>query len=137
MKTLIFLILLNFTTSAFAFDEWTKTDTALQATYTVLHVIDWGQTASCANGGWHKFETSTDSRGTTITQHQRSEMNPILGKHPTPSVVHIYFASTLIANTIISYVLPKPYRTIWQGLGIGVEVWAVGNNYNVGVRGFF
>lgn len=119
-KTLI--LLLMFATPCFAFDEWTKTDTALQATYTVLHVIDWGQTSHQAKIGW------------VGTYH---ENNPILGTYPTEKSVHVYFASTLVAYTIISYALPTPWRKVWQGVGIGIELGAIGNNYNIGFRSLF
>ena len=43
-------------TNANAFDEWTKQDITLQAVYTVLHVVDWGQTLDIANNPKQYFE---------------------------------------------------------------------------------
>jgi len=120
MKTLIIAMVLLSASYSFA-DEWTKTDTGLQLLYTGLHVIDWGQTAHEAKEGWHF----------------RHETNLILGGGPKESTVHIYMASTLVGHAVISYILPKPWRQIWQGAGIGIEAWCVGNNYRIGMNGFF
>lgn len=135
IKSFILLLTLLCTTNCFAFDEWTKTDTALQSVYTVLHVIDWGQTNNQAKNDWRRV----------VGQHMggwdlyatREEINPILGKRPSVGKVNAYFASTLVAHTIISYVLPKPYRTLWQASTIGLELYVVGQNYNVAMKGFF
>lgn len=121
MKLLIFITLIFATATANAFDDWTSTNTVLQSTYTVLHVIDWGQTASMAKNGWQTHK----------------ETNIVLGENPRPDDVHIYFAATLLAHTAISYALPRHWRETWQVLGIGVEAVVVGNNYRINMNGFF
>jgi hypothetical protein len=45
--------------------DWTKTDTVLEAVYAGLTIVDWGQTRDIAKH-----------------PQQYSEMNPLLGKHP-------------------------------------------------------
>ena len=124
---LIVLLLLVAPTTASA-DEWTKTDTALQTTYAVVHLADWLQTISInkQDGG------SYGKIGEYSIQYV--ETNPLLGKHPSNDRVNAYFATTLLLHTAISYVLPDPYRNIWQTVWIGVEAAQVVRNYNVGIR---
>lgn len=117
MKTLILIILLFFPLQANAFDKWTKTDTGLQVTYGVLHIIDWGQTLDIARNP-DKFY----------------EMNPLLGKHPSIGKVNTYFIGTLIGHTAIAYILPSKYRRIWQIVWIGIEGKTVVNNFSIGVK---
>lgn len=133
MKTLIIIAMILVAQTCFAFDEWTTKDTALQTAYTVLHVIDWGQTANQAKRNW-SYQINSPGYAANMT---RDENNFILGKRPNESTVHLYFAGTLAAHTAISYMLPRGWREAWQGAGIGLEVWAVGANYNVGINGFF
>lgn len=123
---------------AHAFDDWSKTDYALQGVYTVLHVIDWGQTVRIANSQLQY--TSKTYNGEVYhpsSYYNTSEQNTILGKRPSAGKVNTYFASTLILHAAVSYVLPKPYRTIWQGSTIGLEAYCVGHNYYTGVKGVF
>ena len=99
-------------------DPWTKTDTALQVTYSALHVMDWSQTLHLARN-----------------PDKYSDGSIILGGEPSTGRVNSYFAITLIGHAAISYALPKPERTWWQGLGIAVEAYCVHHNhYAVGVK---
>ena len=95
---------------------WTWGDTVLQTIYTTFHVMDWSQTLHIARNP-QKF----------------TEANPILGKHPSEGRVNSYFALTLLGHTGISYLLPKPYRTIWQGTWIYVEYDVVQQNREAGI----
>jgi hypothetical protein len=96
--------------------DWTKTDTAVQLGYTALHVMDWGQTISIAKDKVKWYET-----------------NPILGRHPSQGRVNLYFASTLIGQAAIAYILPKEWRRTWQIAWIGIEASYVYKNYKVGI----
>lgn len=102
---------------SFAFDEWSKTDIALQAAYTTLHIIDWGQTLNIADEP-HKFY----------------EFNPIVGKHPSRARVNYFMASSIVLHTLIVTVLPKEYRPWFQLGTIGVKASFIANNYNVGLN---
>lgn len=119
MKALIFIIAILTATAADA-DEWTNIDTALQLTYTAVHCMDWAQTRNIARNPetWH-------------------EKNPILGSHPSIDKVDAYFAATLAAHTAISYLLPDPYRNIWQSVWITVEAGQVAQNYGIGIKARF
>lgn len=97
--------------------EWTKADTAWEAGYLVLHVIDWGQT-----------------RNISRRPDAYRELNPILGSHPSIERVNTYFALTAIAHTAISYALPADWRRGWQMVSIGMEATAVSNNYKIGLK---
>lgn len=61
------------------------------------------------------------------------ESNKALGKYPSKRDVNIHFARWLIIHPVISYLLPKPYRTIWQSVYIGYEYDVVQNNRRVGL----
>lgn len=97
--------------------EWTKKDTAYQVTYSILHVIDWGQTLDISK-----------------SPNKWRETNPILGRHPKQSTVNLYFASTLVGHTVVSYLLPKDWRRTWQMMWIGIEGAMVYKNFSIGLK---
>lgn len=103
--------------TAAAADSWSKQDMALQATYTALHIIDWGQTRYIAKNPKTFFER-----------------NAILGKHPTVDKVDMYFAGTLIAHALVTHFLPDKYRPWWQLATISMEGYCVNHNFKAGVR---
>jgi hypothetical protein len=100
-------------------DNWTITDTAYQSIYSTLHVIDWGQTLYISK---HKSSTSY------------YETNPIIGSHPSHDAVNLYFAGTLAGHAIVSYLLPKGYRRVWQCITIVIEAKTTVHNYNMGIK---
>ena len=64
-----------------------------------------------------------------------TEMNPLLGDHPSTSRVRNYFIGASVAHMAITSLIPQgPYRTLWQGLGIGWEAGMVTANYQIGIR---
>jgi hypothetical protein len=104
---------------AWAGDDWTAGDTALQLTYTVAHVMDWNQTLHI------------------VRSPSNEERNSFLGHNPTKQKVNAYFASTLILHTAISHLLPKELnaygetfypRTIWQSMWIGIGINSIQYN---------
>lgn len=116
MKILFSMILFLVLASP-AHADWTKKDTVYQLTYTVLHLIDWGQTLDIARNPDDFYE-----------------MNPILGEHPSVGRVNTYNIVSLITHTAISYYLPPKYRRWWQVSAIGVKVILVSHNNNIGVK---
>lgn len=106
------------TAKAEAFDTWSSQDVKLQATYSVLHVLDWMQTLDIKN---HR-------------ERDVYETNPVLGKHPSNAKINAYMGSTLILNAVVTHILPSKYRPWWQVAGISVEASCVVNNYNLGLR---
>lgn len=129
MKTAILLIVLLVSTPSFAADEWTTQDTILQSVYTMLHVVDWGQT--------YNFTQRQDQDMTTGEVTIYTESNPIMGNRPHRDTVNIYFATSLVAHAAISYTLPRPWREYWQGFGIGLEASMVGWNASLGYTRMF
>ena len=97
--------------------QWTVTDTILQALYATLHFMDWSQTLKIARN----------------PDHYR-EINPILGEHPSEGHVNSYMAMSLVAHTGISFLLPKPWRTLWQGAGIAIKYTLVRHNESIGLE---
>jgi hypothetical protein len=117
-KTILILtILLFLNTPSRAFEEWTTTDTKLQLTYSVLYILDWGQTRY-------------------IAKHPETyyEKNIFFGRHPSVGQVDTYFFNTLWLHAGISYLLSQPYRKYWQCIWIIREAHAVGNNYMMGIK---
>lgn len=95
---------------------WTSLDTALELTYLTLRVIDRNQTIEIARH-----------------PERYTENNRILGSHPSISEVNRYMLLLAVTHPIISYKLPRPLRTVWQGVTI-VEVGnAVYGNHRLGI----
>jgi len=112
----IIFALLVMVNAARADSKWTANDTALQLTYTTLHVMDWTQTLHIARNPEKYYET-----------------NSHLGRHPSEGRVNSYFAGGLVLNTAVAYVLPKPWRTMWQ-VGFIVDRYAyVQHNRRIGI----
>ncbi|MDO8536816.1 MAG: hypothetical protein Q7R94_01055 [bacterium] len=96
--------------------NWTKTDTLLELGYASLHITDWGQTL-------------------TISRDPRfAEGNPILGPKPPRGKVNVYFAGTLVGHVLVSRLLPRKPRRVFQILTIGIEGFVVAHNFKHGVK---
>lgn len=115
MKIVLMILFLALTSPAHA--EWTKTDTAFQAGYLILHVIDWGMTRDIAKNP-DKFH----------------ELNPLIGRHPSVEWVDTYMALSLVGHTVVSYVLPSKYRRWWQITTIGFKGGLVINSFSIGLK---
>jgi len=121
MKTILAVLILLLSSAANATEldwKWTKTDTAIQATWTAMHVIDWSQTRKIAKEPYRYYE-----------------LNPILGKHPSVGEVDLYMGASTLVNFAVARVLPKPYRRYFQMLSIGVTGACVTMNFNIGLGG--
>jgi hypothetical protein len=117
-KLLLLLALVVFTpTNTLAADKWSTQDKSLEATYQVLHFIDWRQTRYIAKNPDDYYE-----------------MNPILGKHPSTTTVDLYFIAGAILHPIVTHYLPEKYRPWWQGITITMSGTCVVNNFVVGIK---
>lgn len=105
--------------NSFAFDEWKSHNTVLQATATALIVADWAQT--------RQFVHNQPGTGQPY-----EKVNPFL-RH-NPDIVDIYFPACIILNAAVAYVLPEPYRTVWQSGSIVFEAVIVERNHSLGVK---
>lgn len=118
-KTIASLAILLCLSSIAHADEWTKTNTALQLTWTAMHVLDWSQTRAIAKNPDRYWE----------------KVNPILGTHPSVSKVDTYFAATTVGSLLVAYVLPHPWREVFQGASIGVSAYCISINFKIHLRG--
>jgi hypothetical protein len=100
-------------------DAWTTQDTVFQLAYTGLNIFDLLNTSTTARDG-HTYGNS--------------EINLILGEHPSHLEINAYFAVSSLAQYGIARVLPHPWRTYWQMLSIGVKSGMVGYNLYGGVQ---
>jgi hypothetical protein len=117
VRKIILHAILCFLLADLAFSEnWTREDTYYELTWTALLLVDYGQT-----------------RNIVQNPNEYSERNHILSKHPAQAKVDLYMGSCAILHPIISYYLPPRYRKIWQQITVGVEVFAVVNNYSIGL----
>ena len=114
---LMIILLLPLTVHAYKFAEnWTKADTAYQGVVITALAVDMAQTLYISEN-----------------PNEYSEMNPLLGKHPSQDKVIGYFLGGMIAHTAVAMALPPTYRRIWQYVFIGVETLVIGRNYSIGV----
>ena len=138
MKKCLVIVFLVIASVSHAEDKWTwtKTDTALQSVTVALMVVDWGQTLDIADSKVTNCYPSWDNTASvkSTNYYTASEVNPILGEHPSRGSVNLYFASVIVGHTAVARLLPKPYRTFWQAIWIGGEITAVGHNHTAGFR---
>lgn len=113
--TSLLILFLLLTTPCHARDLWMPEDTALQLSYTALSFADWSQTRA------------------GIRSNNFYETNGYLGGHPSARRVDTYFASTIVLNAAIAYVLPQPWRRYFQVSSLTIEGSAVWSNYNLGI----
>lgn len=92
-------------------------DYALETTFIGVTSMDWSQTQQVAT---HPL--------------LYSEMNPILGSHPSLEAINIYFPSAMALHALVAYALPKPWREVWQTMWIGIETYTVYTNATIGLR---
>ena len=133
MKLFTVLFLLSLPAVA---DDWTTGDKYREATYLVLHTLDWRQTLY-------------------IAEHPREyfERNPFVAggsRNPSDSEINRYFIASGILHIAMSHYLPKAgrllpeawqrtlyvdgWRSAFQYISIGVQAGVVARNYQVGVK---
>lgn len=124
-------------------DQWLWQDTLIQGIFTSLMLIDWRQTHDVITEKETVYQSGdvVDQNGTVIgswhykyERYKYNEKNPILGEHPSKKKLAFYMSSMIIGHNLIAYILPRPYREIWQAAGIGIEITSIANNYSAGVR---
>jgi len=128
---LVVCMFLLFPKAACPADKWTTLDYTLQSAVITTQVIDWGQTLDIAKS---QPKVLSEGDGWRMIQRRRSEINPILGDHPSVGRVNTYFISSIILNSVVAHYLPKPYRNIFQVLSIGCESYFISRNYHVGLK---
>jgi hypothetical protein len=96
-------------------------------TVVALELADWAQTMSAS-------QQTTGPGSLPWNNHQRSEMNPILGRYPTRRALNNYFAVIIPATYVIADLLPHNLRKLYLGGAIALEAACVSHNYAIGVR---
>lgn len=61
------------------------------------------------------------------------EKNPILGRHPSDQQLRGYFAVAAIGHVLGMHFLSRENRAFAQWASIGIELYAVHNNYQLGL----
>jgi hypothetical protein len=95
--------------------DWNRTDTAVEAAVLASVACDWMQTVNFTQ------------------RHTFYESNPVLGATPSAARVHAYFAAVAAAHAAAAYVLPRPWRSVWQVAWFGIETGYVVHNVRAGV----
>jgi hypothetical protein len=96
--------------------DWTAGDTALEATFFAVTIMDWKQTREIHD------------------HHGMYEENRYLGRNPDADKINSYFPVMMAAHAAIAAALPAgKLRTTWQALWIGIEVETVHHNYQAGL----
>jgi len=116
MKKLSLILILFLAPKPAQADDWTAFDTALELSYAAVTTLDWSQT------NWASHHPPF------------YEENKLLGPHPSRLRTGVYFPAMILLHAGIAVALPKPWRGVWQAVGIGVEMEVVRANFAVGVR---
>lgn len=93
-------------------DEWTATDTAIQATVLTLIAADYVQTRQIVADG--------------------RESNPIMGRRGDRIPPGMYFLSLATMHTFAAVLLPVRHRRLAQGVMIGVQLHSSVMNLEAG-----
>jgi hypothetical protein len=123
MKKFLIIVLmvgLLFSVSACANGFWeplSKTERILFVGFLVTEGVDWAMT-----------------RYISDNPNNFSEMNPILGEHPTIGEVDRYFSTCILGTYLITKALPDRLREPFLLSGIVFEVMVVKHNYELGVK---
>ena len=114
LTILLVFVLFASSNSSYAFGEgWTSKDTKLMMISTVLDFIDYKQTK--------KF----------TRERLAEEMNPLLGKYPSPKRVNRYFALAVAGSWLFAYALPPRWRRRFEYYSISVEIFCIVDNYRL------
>ena len=62
--------------------------------------------------------------------HGAIEENPILGKRPSPGSVLGYNLAVMAIHPLVTYILPRPWRELFQCGTIMVETYALMVNFS-------
>jgi hypothetical protein len=112
MQVLSVVAVLALQPSSTRADDWTNTDTIVEFGCVALLLMDWGQTLD----------------------RRYQESNPILGSHPDSVAVDGYFVAAIGAQVLVARLLPSPWRSVFQGITLGIEGRSVFNNWRMGAR---
>ncbi len=116
ITAIIVLFMMLLSTQVLAADRWSARDYYLEGTWQALHLMDWGQASMIARNPDRYYE-----------------MNPVLGAHPSPQLVHAYMATSALIHLAVTNFLPSRWRPYWQGITIGMSGSLVAHNFGIGL----
>jgi hypothetical protein len=90
------------------YKKWSALDLSLEAGFAITQTIDDVQTHS-------------------ITK-QCAETDPIIGVCGKGVGVDVFFVSSVVLHVAVAAVLPPKWRTVWQGVTLGLQVDNVYDN---------
>ena len=106
--------------AVFCFTAWQPHTVALEAIADALIATDAAQTAELTREGF-----------------QERESDCIIGHHPKPASVALYFGGLTLGHVLVTNALEKVaprWADVWQGVTIGWEAGTVTANVRLGVR---
>jgi len=112
MKLLCILIILLCSSCA----TWSKGDKIREATWLVLHAVDYKQTQ-------YAMERPDEFK----------ELNPLLGDHPSEGRLNTFAIVGGLFHILVTDYFEEN-RTLWQNITIGLKIVCVANNYYVGAK---
>ena len=116
IAVLAFLLIPQAAPASEWFTPLTDKEIAAQAVFTGLALLDWNQTLQIAK---HPDEYS--------------ETNFIIGEHPSEGRVNILMPAGIVLHALVTYALPRKYRSFWQYVWIGEEAACVYQNWRTGL----
>ncbi len=113
---ILYMIVINSCATGYKHDPLTTSDYVLGSTALIFHGVDWLQTK------------------TGIKQSNISESNIMLGANPSQKNIDLYFVTTGIGMSMLTWYLPKGYRKttllVWNSMGIITIL----HNNSIGVK---
>ena len=120
MKRVLIILSLLFLPVMLGAEEWftslNRNEVIAETAFVGLALLDWNQTLQIAK---HPDEYS--------------ETNFIIGEHPSEGRVNILMPAGIVLHALVTYALPRKYRSFWQYVWIGEEAACVYQNWRTGL----
>ena len=120
MKKVLVLLLLVLLPLMLRGEEWftsfNQEEVVAEAAFVGLALLDWNQTLQIAK---HPKEYK--------------ETNAIIGEHPSVGRVNLLMPTGIALHALVTYALPRKYRSFWQYVWIGEEAACVYQNWRMGL----
>lgn len=107
---------------ATASDKWGATDSVLLGANMVAYALDAQMTM--------RAQRVRNNAG----EYVYAEQNALLGEHPDDGRIRDYFTASALLHAGISYALPHKYSRAFQVAALSVSLYAIADNYRIGIR---
>lgn len=117
MKKILILFLLfpSIANGAEFFEPFSTRDTIMQTAFISLVCLDWAQTIKFSSEG-------------------KREGNRFLGEYPSKEKIDRMIFTGIVTHSLLVWAIPGDARFVFQYISVGLELFAVKSNYEVGVR---